>query len=76
MNWLNDGAALLGRLLLSINCILSGVQKLVGFSGTVELMGAEGLPVPMLAAIVAQLLLNAWAAFCSSSAIRRVQPGS
>jgi putative oxidoreductase len=50
---LNDGAALLGRLLLSVIFILSGVQKLVGFSGTVEFMGAEGLPFPMLAAIVA-----------------------
>jgi putative oxidoreductase len=50
---LNDGAALLGRLLLSVIFVLSGAQKLVNFSGTVALMGSEGLPFPVVAAIVA-----------------------
>jgi putative oxidoreductase len=53
MNSLNDGAALLGRLLLSVIFILSGVQKLTDFNGTIAFVGAEGLPVPILAAIVA-----------------------
>jgi putative oxidoreductase len=56
MNGLNDGAALLGRLLLAVIFILSGVQKLMDFGGTVAFMGAEGLPVPMLAAIVAVIV--------------------
>jgi putative oxidoreductase len=56
MNWLNDGVALLGRLLLSVIFILSGVQKLMDFSGTVAFMGMEGLPVPALAAIVAVIV--------------------
>jgi putative oxidoreductase len=56
MNWLNDGVALLGRLLLSVIFILSGVQKLMDFSGTVAFMGVEGLPVPALAAIVAVIV--------------------
>jgi putative oxidoreductase len=49
----NDGAALLGRLLLSVIFVLSGVGKLMDFGGTVALMGKEGLPLPVLAAIVA-----------------------
>ena len=53
MGGLNDGAALLGRVLLSAIFILSGVQKLADFSGTVAFMGTEGLPVPTLAAIAA-----------------------
>jgi putative oxidoreductase len=53
MNSLNDGAALLGRLALAVIFILSGFQKLVDFGGTIAFMGQEGLPVPMLAAIVA-----------------------
>jgi putative oxidoreductase len=49
----NDGAALLGRLLLSAIFVLSGIGKLADFSGTVALMGQEGLPLPIAAAIVA-----------------------
>jgi putative oxidoreductase len=56
MNALNDGAALLGRLLLALIFILSGVQKLVDFNGTVAFMAAEGLPVPVLATIVAVIV--------------------
>jgi putative oxidoreductase len=56
MNWLNDGVALLGRLLLSVIFILSGVQKPMDFSGTVAFMGVEGLSVPALAAIVAVIV--------------------
>jgi putative oxidoreductase len=52
----NDAAAFLGRLLLSVIFVLSGFQKLAEFSGTVALMGSEGLPFPLLAAIVAVLV--------------------
>ena len=53
MNALNDGAALLGRLLLAVIFILSGFQKLVDFNGTVAFMA---LPVPVLATIVAVIV--------------------
>jgi putative oxidoreductase len=53
MNALNDGAALLGRLLLAVIFILSGVQKLVDFNDTVAFMA---LPVPVLATIVAVIV--------------------
>jgi putative oxidoreductase len=53
---MNDAAAALGRVLLSVIFLLSGFQKLAGFSGTVAFMGSEGLPVPELAAIVAILV--------------------
>jgi putative oxidoreductase len=51
-NNMNDAAAALGRVLLSVIFLLSGFQKLVGFGGT----GGMGLPVPELAAVVAILV--------------------
>lgn len=48
-----DGAALFGRLLLALIFVLSGLQKLSSFGGTVGFMEAEGLPLPALAAIIA-----------------------
>ena len=36
--------------------VLSGFQKLAEFSGTVAFMGSEGLPLPLIAAIVAVLV--------------------
>ena len=56
MSQMNDAAAFLGRLLLSVIFVLSGFQKLTEFSGTVAFMGSEGLPFPLLAAIVAILV--------------------
>jgi putative oxidoreductase len=55
-NNMNDAAAALGRVLLSVIFLLSGFQKLVGFGGTVGYMGGMGLPVPELAAVVAILV--------------------
>jgi len=52
----NDAAAFVGRLLLSVIFVLSGFQKLAEFSGTVAFMGSEGLPLPLIAAIVAVLV--------------------
>jgi putative oxidoreductase len=50
---MNDAAAALGRILLSVIFLLGGFQKLAGFSGTAAYMGSMGLPFPELAAIVA-----------------------
>jgi putative oxidoreductase len=55
-NSMNDAAAALGRLLLSVIFLLSGFQKLAGFGGTVGYMAGAGLPFPELAAIVAILV--------------------
>jgi putative oxidoreductase len=53
MSATNDAAAFLGRLLLSVIFVLSGFQKLAEFNGTVAFMGSEGLPFPLIAAVVA-----------------------
>jgi putative oxidoreductase len=50
---MNDAAAAIGRVLLSVIFLLSGFQKLAGFAGTAAYMGSMGLPIPELAAIVA-----------------------
>ena len=52
----NNAAAFVGRLLLSVIFVLSGFQKLAEFSDTVAFMGSEGLPLPLIAAIVAVLV--------------------
>ena len=58
MSILQDGAALLGRLLLALLFLLSGFQRLAGFGVTVAVMVSgwpkpEGLPeVEMLIAEV------------------------
>jgi putative oxidoreductase len=51
MTPLQDGVALLGRLLLALLFFLSGFQKLAGFGATV--MGQEGLLILLGASIVA-----------------------
>ena len=56
MKNLNNAAAALGRLLLSVIFLWSGFQKLGGFDGTVAYMASQGLPVPELAALVAILV--------------------
>jgi putative oxidoreductase len=48
-----NAAAAAGRVLMSIIFLLSGFQKLSGFSGTAAYMASEGLPAPELAALVA-----------------------
>jgi len=49
----SSAAAAAGRLLMSIIFLLSGLQKLGGFNGTVAYMASLNLPLPGLAAIVA-----------------------
>ena len=53
MTSMNDAAAALGRLLISVIFVIGGFEKLVGFDGTVGYMAKYGLPLPLLAAIVA-----------------------
>jgi putative oxidoreductase len=56
MTAVNDGAALLGRVLLAVIFVLGGFQKLFDFAGTIGYMKAEGLTLPTLAAIIAILV--------------------
>ncbi len=56
MTAVNDGAALLGRVLLALIFVLAGFQKLFDFGGTIGYMEAEGLPLPTLATIIAILV--------------------
>lgn len=48
-----DLCAFLGRLLLAILFIPSGIGKIPGFAGTVHYIAAHNMPVPELAAAVA-----------------------
>lgn len=48
-----DLCAFIGRLLLAILFIPSGISKISGFAGTVHYIAAHNLPVPELAAAVA-----------------------
>lgn len=49
----SDLAATIGRALMSVIFLVSGLGKLAGFSGTVGYMASQGLPVPEAAASVA-----------------------
>ena len=46
-------AALVGRILLSIMFITSGFSKIGGFEGTVGYIASKGLPLPQLGAVIA-----------------------
>jgi putative oxidoreductase len=48
-----DAVILLARILLMILYIPSGWGKLMDFNGTVGLMAHEGLPLPLIAAVIA-----------------------
>jgi putative oxidoreductase len=52
----SDGMALVGRILLASLFIWSGWGKLNGFSGTAELIGSIGLPMPQVLAALAVVL--------------------
>jgi putative oxidoreductase len=72
---MKDTLALVGRILLGLIFVLSGFQKLMGFSGVVAAIAGKGLPMPeVLAAITVAIELGAglllviglkarWAAF-------------
>src|SRR5439155_12338745 len=46
MDRINDGALLLGRLLLAALFLPSGISKLLGFAGFAASLGTKGLPYP------------------------------
>ena len=49
-------AALVGRLLIAALFLPAGINKLMGFSGTVGYITSAGLPLPEIAAVVAILV--------------------
>ena len=53
MNKRTAYALLVGRLLMAVIFILSGISKITGFSGTVGYISSQGLPLATLAAILA-----------------------
>jgi putative oxidoreductase len=48
----SDALALVGRILLGSIFVLSGFQKLMGFSGLVTSIAGKGLPLPEVLAVV------------------------
>ena len=56
MSWIGSFVTLVGRVLLSAIFILSGLNKIVGFSHTTEYMAAHGVPMPALWLLPAILL--------------------
>jgi putative oxidoreductase len=51
----DDWVLLLGRLLVGALFVPAGLFKLIGFSGTVGMLAAKGLPVPEIWAVLAIL---------------------
>lgn len=51
-----DGLLLASRILLMLLFVIFGWEKLIGFSGTVGYFGQIGLPVPVLAAVIAVVM--------------------
>lgn len=51
MNTLNRYGPLLGRILIALIFVLSGLGKVTGFEGTVGYIASKGLPLPQLLAI-------------------------
>jgi putative oxidoreductase len=55
-----DALALVGRILVALIFVLSGFQKLTGFSGVVAAIAGKGLPMPeVLAALSVAIELGA-----------------
>ena len=55
MNEQKDWAALLGRMLLALLFVISGLGKIPGFQGTVGHIASKGLPMPQVLAALAVL---------------------
>ena len=56
MNGQNDAVALVGRIVMSIIFITSGLDKLMGFAATEQMIESKGVPVPEFAAAIAVLI--------------------
>ena len=52
----NDTVALIGRVLMSVIFITSGFSKLIGFSGTEQMIESKGVPLPEIATTIAILI--------------------
>ena len=52
----SDALALLGRILLGLIFVLSGVQKLMGFSGVAAGIAGKGLPMPEVLAVLTVII--------------------
>jgi putative oxidoreductase len=48
----SDALALVGRILLGLIFVLSGFQKLMGFSGLIATLAGKGLPLPEVLAVL------------------------
>ena len=48
--------ALVGRLLLALLFLPAGISKIGGFAGTVGYIASKGLPMPSMAAVIANFL--------------------
>jgi len=46
MNGQKDGVALIGRIALAAIFVLSGLQKLIDFTGTASMIAGAGVPLP------------------------------
>ncbi|MEO8525836.1 MAG: DoxX family protein [Caldimonas sp.] len=55
-NTMQNQVALVGRILLGIFFIMSGFEKITGFSGTVGYIASVGLPLPQIGAVIAILV--------------------
>ena len=53
MNGQKDGVALIGRIALAAIFVLSGLQKLIDFTGTASMIAGAGVPLPTVAAALA-----------------------
>ena len=51
MNTLNQFGPLLGRMLIAVIYLVSGIGKITSFENTVGYIASKGLPLPQLAAI-------------------------
>jgi putative oxidoreductase len=56
MSGQNDAVALIGRILMSVIFITSGVGKLIGFSATEHMIDSKGVPLPEVATTIAILI--------------------
>ena len=52
----NDLAALIGRILLAVLFVPSGISGITGFSGAVGYVASQGVPLPEVAAAVRVLI--------------------
>ncbi|HEY3179277.1 MAG TPA: DoxX family protein [Casimicrobiaceae bacterium] len=56
MNGQKDSAALVGRVALALIFVMSGVEKLTDFGGTVSMIADKNVPLPAVAAAIAAVI--------------------